>query len=208
MSLPKTLCLALTPLLLAWALPTAALTADQVIKLREAGVSNETIQAMIDTEMKVGAQGGVGRYTKKLSDGKEVIVYQASSPRGVVDYPVDMDDNMAGVDRLGAALGVEARAAAPQVSQAAPASQGVTKVTPGGYTLHIASFQNPAYARDDLAKLQQKGISARLLDVDIPGKGHWQRLLSGSFATRQAAETEGQRLVDQGKIETFQVIEK
>lgn len=206
MTMPKPTCLLLALSLLLMASSAAALTADQVIKLRQAGVSNETIQAMIETEMRVKAQGGVGVYTKKLSGDKEVIVYQASSPRGVVDYPMDTGYPVAGVDRLGAALGMETRASAPQVSQAAPASQGTTHVTPGNYTLHIASFQNPEYAQDNLAKLKGEGVSARLQGVDIPGKGHWQRLLTGRFTSRQAAEDAGQRLLNQGKVDSFRVI--
>ena len=88
--------------------PARALTVDQVIGLRKAGISNELIEKMIESEMAAQARGGIGKYVIKQSGGREVIVYRASTPRGVVDYPLEGVD-APGVDRLGVALGIEAR---------------------------------------------------------------------------------------------------
>ena len=74
------------------ALPCAqalALTTDQVIALRKAGISNELIEKMIQTEIDAQARGGIGKYVIQQKDGSEMIVYRASTPRGVVDYPLE-----------------------------------------------------------------------------------------------------------------------
>lgn len=205
MTLKKVLCSLGAGLCLLGPGQAAALTVDQVIALRRAGISNETIQVMIDTEIKVRAQGGrSGRYVVKQADGSEVIVYQASTPRGVVEYPVPLGPESGGVvQRLSAALDNKPVSAGP--APAAASSKSSSKKT-GGYTLHLASFQNQAYAREQLQALKAKGVEARLQGVDLPGRGHWHRLLVGKFSSRSQARTEGDKLRKQGHITSFRVM--
>jgi cell division septation protein DedD len=159
---------------------------------------------MIETEIKVQAQGGrSGRYVVKQADGSEVIVYQASTPRGVVEYPVPLGQESGGVvQRLSVALDDK-----PGSSRPAPAAASKTRSKKTGtYTLHLASFQNQVYAREQLQALKAKGVEARLQGVDIPGRGHWHRLLVGKFSSRSRARTEGDKLRKLGHITSFRVM--
>lgn len=211
MTSAKILILALA-LVLAAAAPAGALTVDQVIALRKAGVSNQTIQQMIDTEMKVRASGGTGRYVVKQGGGREMIVYQAQSPAGVVDYPVPAPSGGAPVSGLATVLGAPAK-----VSQALPGSRGATVTVPSGsvavgaggtWTIHTDSYRKPEYARRRLAELKAKGVKAGLAQVDIPGKGRWQRVLIGSFSGKAQARAEAERLKAAGRIGSYQVIRR
>jgi cell division septation protein DedD len=156
-----------------WAAPAAALTVDQVIALRKAGVSNEIIQQMIDTEMAVQAQGGVGTYVVKQAGGAETIVYEARSPRGVVEYPVPKEAwTGGGVDRLGAALNIERRRPPMPAQEQAKAASPKARVQPVDlkakgrwYRVLVGSFaqRDQAQAQGQSLKKQGKIVSFRVL---------------------------------------------
>lgn len=184
-----------------WAGAAGALTVDQVIRLKKAGVSETVIQQMIDTEMKVAAQGGLGTYTKRLESGREVIVYQAVTPRGVVEYPLpEWDRSAGGVDPRGVVLGVERR---DRPSQALGGSHGRTVK---GYALHLMSFQDQARADRAAAKLAAKGVTARVAPVDLGEKGRWYRVLVGDYPDRARAEAGGAALKKAGNLDSYRVI--
>ena len=193
----------------------AALSVDQVIALRKAGVSDATIQAMIRREMEVRRQGGVGRYVVRDSADSEVIVYQASSARGEVDYPLGPETSAQGVDPVAAVLGASRRQAPPASAstKARPAAQSKAKSkaksspkAPGGYTLHLASFRGEANAQRLVRELAAKKVSARVAQVDLGPKGRWHRVLVGGFASRAQAQAQGQKLRQAGTIAKFTVI--
>ena len=74
----------------------AALTADQVMALKKAGVSDQTIQLMIRQEMKARqtTETEAGMRDVKDKDGNVVTVYSAG------DYPESLDaEERANVDR-------------------------------------------------------------------------------------------------------------
>ncbi|MBI4798116.1 MAG: hypothetical protein HY794_05160, partial [Desulfarculus sp.] len=73
------------------AAPAWALSADQVLQLKKAGVSEAVIQKIIDTEMAQAGGPRLGRYVLRQSGGREVIVYQAQSGGGAREYPLEMD---------------------------------------------------------------------------------------------------------------------
>jgi hypothetical protein len=60
-------------LLLGLALPARALTADEVIRLKNAGVSDETIQKMIEQDKRGGASPQRG----PVSETKDQVIYRA-----------------------------------------------------------------------------------------------------------------------------------
>ncbi|KIX13432.1 SPOR domain-containing protein [Dethiosulfatarculus sandiegensis] len=177
-------------------LPAKALTVEQVIKLRRAGISNKTIAIMLENETRVRKRGGVGRYVVSGPQGSEVIVYQASTPGGVSDYHVDVPLHAGGVDRMSVVLGTEKRTPPKFAS-----NHGGS-----GFTLHLASFKKKDYADQEVRKLNQNGVQARLAAVDLGGKGRWQRLLVGKYRTRKAAKAAAEILKNQGKITSYRVI--
>lgn len=74
----------------------SALTADQVLALKKAGVSDQTIQLMIRQESKArqGTESEAGMRDVKDKDGNVVTVYSAG------DYPESLDaEERANVDR-------------------------------------------------------------------------------------------------------------
>jgi hypothetical protein len=166
-----------------------ALTVDQVVALRKAGVSNKLIEMMIQHENQVRAQGGVGRYVIKQSQGNDIIVYRASSPRGVVDYPVSQELPGAADRRFGVVL--DASPAPARTRRAAVSRKNKPAVRGKLFTLHLASFRDSARAAKELKALKAKGVAARLVSVDLPGKGRWSRVLAGKFAEKSQAEARG-----------------
>ncbi len=176
------------------ALPALGLTVEQVIALKKAGLSDDLIQRLIEHETKLRLQGGGGRYVLKQESGGEVIVYEARTPRGVVDYPLEgLDAENAG--RVAGALGLERRPAgagpaaggAPREGKAAKAGGGK-----GPYTLHLASFQKEDQAGRLREELKAKGMEARVAAVDLPGKGRWYRVVTGSYPSLAEAQAQAE----------------
>ena len=189
---------------LAAALPAQALSVEQVIALKKAGVSDETIRQMILTEIKVRAMGGVGSYTLRQQSGDEWIVYEAATPRGVVDYPWDSEQYYP-VSNLGqVAVVLDAK----RSNKPKPKSTTTAKTAPAAksYTLHLASYQKQAGAEEQAAKLAKQGLRARVEPVDITGKGRWYRVLVGSFNSKDQARAQGQHLTKSGSISSYRVM--
>ena len=73
----------------------------------------------------------------------------------------------------------------PEVSTPAPAPPADTP--PGRYVVYVSSNRVEAFARETLSALRRQGYDASIWEVDIPGKGHWFRVVAGSFDDRDAA---------------------
>lgn len=194
--------------LLAVALPAMALSVDQVIALKRAGVSDETIRQMIRTEIKVRSMGGVGSYTVRQKGGDEWIVYEAATPRGVIDYPWDTEQYYPTAN-LGSVVTVlnSKRPANPKKGPRPKSTAKASKSSSAkGYTLHLSSYQKQAGAKEEVAKLAKQGVQARVETVDISGKGRWHRVLVGRFKSKDQARTQGQRLAKSGSISSYRVM--
>lgn len=196
--------------LLGVALPAMALSVDQVIALKRAGVSDETIRQMIHTEIKVRSMGGVGSYTVRQKGGDEWIVYEAATPQGVVDYPWDTEQYYPTTNLGTVATVLNTKRPGSSGKGPKPKPRSITKnkepTSAKGYTLHLASYQKQAGAKEEVAKLAKQGVQARMETVDISGKGRWHRVLVGSFKTKDQARTQGQRLAKSGSINSFRVM--
>ncbi|MCB2185787.1 MAG: SPOR domain-containing protein [Deltaproteobacteria bacterium] len=179
--------------------PAAALTVEQVLELRKAGVSNETIALLLENETRAKRQGGVGRYVVKNQAGREYIVYQASSPRGVVDYTLDNQGAPYSPPEMGVILGA-------QRPPEQPAPQAAVQPVSQLYTLHLASFPDEAQAKDFVARLRKMGLAPQLTPVDLGKNGVWQRVLVGGFPSRAQAESRGRELVKKGIISSFRIL--
>lgn len=190
------------------AAPAAALSVDQVIALKRAGVSEETIRKMIQTEIKVRSMGGVGSYTVKQQGGDEWVVYQAATPQGVVDYPWDSEQYYpdANMGKVAAVLNTNRSSAPKSQAKSKPASQAEKTSSAKGYTLHLASYQKQAGAKEEVAKLAKQGVQARIESVDLGAKGRWHRVLVGNFSSKDQARSQGQRLAKAGSIASFRVM--
>jgi hypothetical protein len=182
-----------------------ALTTEQVIRLRKAGVSNETILKIIENETEMRKRGYLGRYVVKQQGGGELVVYEAKSPRGVVDYPLEAEGEAGGVKPLTAALGIEERTSGGTTS-AGYSSLSNTSSGAGGYTVHLFSYKKASRARRSVALLKQYGVKAMVREVDLKSKGIWHRVVTGEFNSRKSAKAFGDKLKSEGKIKEFWVV--
>jgi septal ring-binding cell division protein DamX len=194
--------------LLALALPAMALSVDQVIALKKAGVSDETIRQMIHTEIKVRSMGGVGSYTVRQKGGDEWIVYEAATPQGVIDYPWDTEQYYPSSNLGSVATVLDSKLPGNPKKKPRPRSSAKNKKASSakGYTLHLSSYQKQAGAKEEVAKLAKQGVQARMETVDLADKGRWHRVLVGSFKSKDQARAQGQRLAKSGSISSFRVM--
>jgi DedD protein len=57
-----------------------------------------------------------------------------------------------------------------------------------GFTVQVAASQSKDEAEGVLQKLRGSGLRPYVMDVELPGKGHWYRVRLGSFKGRDDAE--------------------
>jgi len=93
-----------------------------------------------------------------------------------------------------------------EVAAAAPLA--VPAFTPVGmfFSINIASYTDPEWAKLGLDKLAGKGLDTYLVPVDISGKGTWTRLMVGSYPDRTQADAELRRLKQNGVLEDGRVV--
>ncbi|KIX15060.1 SPOR domain-containing protein [Dethiosulfatarculus sandiegensis] len=86
---------------------------------------------------------------------------------------------------------------APQKEKAKPQkAQPTTKA----YSVCAASYRKIEAARKDAAKLTAKGLSVTVVAVDLPGKGHWNRVCAGTFPDPRTAQAQAAKWKKQGLI--------
>jgi hypothetical protein len=177
-----------------------ALTTEQVISLRKAGVSNQTILKMLENETEMRKRGFLGRYAIKQHGGSEIVVYEAKSPRGVVEFHPEAEQEAGGVKPLSAALGIEQNSIKPR------ASTNKKSTASGKYTVHLYSYKQKSRAQRSIALLKRYGVKADIRTVQIKDKGTWHRVVCGQFSTRKLAKAFGEKLKSQGTIKQYWVI--
>ena len=193
-------------LALAIAAPAPALSVDQVIRLRKAGVSNETIANMLDAETKSRQQGYIGQYVVRQKSGKKTVVYEASSNQGIVEYPTTAAEEAGGVEPVSTVLGFPSRVRVQGGVVSKTSGQEVSQALPGGgYTVHLTSYRNRKYAQRDAEVFKSKGLDATVNEVQVKDKGVMYRVSVGSFKNSKAAKAYGQQLKTGGKVSGFWV---
>lgn len=78
----------------------------------------------------------------------------------------------------------------------------------GNYTLQVGSFNNQAEANERVAKLGSLGINAYVARVEIPKRGIWYRVQTGSFSSREEAARYGTQLRSRGSVADFIITER
>lgn len=88
-----------------------------------------------------------------------------------------------------------AQAQVPAEKPALPEPEKVAKATPAPqgnlaseqFTLLVASLKDPENAQKLMEQLQAKGYTPKLEALDLNGGGRWNRVLVGSFQSRESA---------------------
>lgn len=87
---------------------------------------------------------------------------------------------------------------------APPAAQIPSAPNKGNLTVQVGSFKDQGEANDRAARLKSAGATdARVVKVDIPGKGVWYRVQVGGFASREEAMSYGGQLRSKGVASDF-----
>jgi cell division septation protein DedD len=185
--------------------PAWGLSVEQVLALKKAGVGEKTIQALIQAENAAQARGATGVYTLRPFAGREWIVYEASSPLGVEEYPLDLDPAAPDLSRVAQTLGARPAQNAPTAPvEAGPRTQA--HAGGAGYALLLASHEKRARAEAQVRELVASGLLARLLPVQEPGQDRRYLVLAGSYPDQAEARAQGERLRQEGRVGEFQVI--
>ncbi len=170
--------------------PGWALSVDQVLALRKAGVGDDTIRKMIENEIAAAKSGNTGRYEIQTGPDRSVIVYSAKSAKGGdQSYQVDVVEQGANPDRISTIL-------------AAPRRANVGAV---GVALQLGSFRSAGEARALADKLTAKNVESRTMRVDLGEKGIWYRVLIDGFDNKDQAKAKGDALRKSGLIKDYWV---
>lgn len=113
---------------------------------------------------------------------------------------------------------VERKEAAPEIigptgtkdeakdEASAPARRDESEMT-GGFAVQVGSFNVIEQANERVARLRSAGFDARMVMVELPGRGKWYRVQSGRFRSRDEAASYGGKLKSNGATDDFIVTE-
>ena len=80
----------------------------------------------------------------------------------------------------------------------------VKPVVTDPFTLQVAAYLKPQYARNYVQKLKQQGLDAYWSEA-VRGEKRWYQVRVSHFATKQAARDFGAKLKNSGIIEDYYV---
>ena len=95
-----------------------------------------------------------------------------------------------------------------ETSGAEATSANDSSADQGNYTLQVGSFNDVAEANERVARLGSLGIKAYVARVEIPKRGTWYRVQTGSFASREEAARYGTQLRNKGTVPDFIIAER
>lgn len=84
-----------------------------------------------------------------------------------------------------------------------PATVPASAPEKGQFTVQVGSHNEPGAANDQAEKLKAAGFEPRVVSVDIPKRGRWYRVQTGSFNSREEANQHGAQILAKGAAETF-----
>lgn len=100
---------------------------------------------------------------------------------------------------------------ATPVKESSPAAAVVPSATPqaaennGRFTVQVGSHNDLGQANEQAEQLTRAGFEARVVSVEIPNRGRWYRVQSGSFTTREESKTYGGQIIAKGAAKAFVV---
>jgi cell division septation protein DedD len=97
------------------------------------------------------------------------------------------------------------RASSAEPVKPAPIAPPKSPSASGPWTIQVAAYADEAQANARRASLQSRGMTARVVRADLPGKGTWYRVQVGDFPTREAGMVFGRDLRAKGVVSDFLV---
>lgn len=162
----------------------------------------QTVPASSVSEEKATANAPVATQTPADSPVTTAAPLQAASP---APASPNGDEELAG-QRAALATnppaGSEVKAALVEEPRANHAADE------GNFTLQVGSFNNAAEANERVARLGSLGIPSYVAKVEIPKRGTWYRVQTGSFSSREEAARYGTELRNRGSVADFIITER
>jgi len=92
-----------------------------------------------------------------------------------------------------------------KVAEVKPEPTQPSETGKGQFTIQVGAHTDESEAKNQASKLSGAGFEPRVVSVDIPKRGRWYRVQSGSFSNRDEANRYGAQIVAKGAAESFVV---
>jgi DedD protein len=140
-------------------------------------------------DLKSDVKTAVARTPPPVHAPVEKAAVAEQKPAPVVEAPKPSDPPSAVKSVEAAETQVEAAAAAPS-----PVAAKSEAPAAGAWSLQYSSVPRRAEADKFVASMKSKGVTARVVPADIPGKGRYYRIRVGAFASREEAQRQSASL--------------
>lgn len=124
---------------------------------------------------------------KSVTAGAPKPAVQESAVPAAGNEPAKEPAKENGSKRGGALPQQQPQLPAPEPEKVAKTGQGTYGFPTEQFTLLVASLKDPENAQRLVEQLKGKGYAPRLEAIDLNGGGRWNRVLVGSFQSREAA---------------------
>lgn len=135
-----------------------------------------------------------------IAPAQTVSLPENGSKQMVVAAPTDLPETIKSVTTPTAPPVTENKPA-----EIAPAVNQSSVTAKGQFTVQVGSHNDEEGANAQAAKMSAAGFEPRIVSVDIPKRGRWYRIQTGSFSSRDEANRYGAQIVAKGAAENFVV---
>lgn len=130
---------------------------------------------------------------------------ETDSKQAVVAVPAETPEPIKSVPTPTAPPVTESKPVEAAPAEATPAVSQPSVTAKGQFTVQVGSHNDVEEANAQAAKLSAAGFEPRIVSVDIPKRGRWYRIQTGSFSSRDEANRYGAQIVAKGAAENFVV---
>jgi hypothetical protein len=138
------------------------------------------------------------------------LVSRIKEAASLIQHSRKIRRGLAGFLVFGLALGIGAlvmntvRHLAVKETPTEKAAASPVKIISDPFTLQVAAYLEPEYARNYVQQLKQRGLDAYWSEA-VRGDKKWYQVRVSHFASKQAARDYGQRLKKEGIIDDYYV---
>ena len=138
------------------------------------------------------------------------IFYRIKAAAKIIQHSRKVRRVLTGILLFGLAIGIGAlviNTVSHLTVKEAPIDQAaapVVEVTPDPFTLQVAAYLKPEYAKQFVQQLKKRGLDAYWSEA-VSGEKRWYQVRVSHFATKQAARDYGEKLKADGIIDDFYV---